>query len=370
MTGHVIEPILEGLGLSVMHGGKTILDVPRIAVQAGEVLALIGPNGAGKSTLLRALGLLEAPTSGVVRFRGNPVTWAGRDLLAIRRRFASVFQEALLCDTTVQGNVTLGLRLRRRPAEAVRSHAHAWLTRLGIVHLARREARTLSGGEAQRVSLARAFALQPDVLLLDEPFAALDPPTRDELLTVLQSLLRQEGMTTVFVTHDRDEALRLGDRIAVMMNGCVHQVGKPSEVFGHPVSEEVARFVGVETILPGRVTGERSGLLTVEVNGAKIEALGRVAVGESVLVCLRPEDLVIRRRDEPAAPDSARNHLAGRVQEATPLGAQYRVRITSDPALGGVVALVTKQSFHELGLSPGSPVLVTFKASAVHLIRR
>jgi tungstate transport system ATP-binding protein len=238
---------------------------------------------------------------------------------------------------------------------------------LGIAHLARRQARTLSGGEAQRTSLARAFAIHPDVLLLDEPFGALDPPTRDELLTVLQSLLRQEGTTTVFVTHDRDEALRLGDRIAVMLDGRIHQVGRPSEVFGRPVSEEVARFVGVETIFPARVTGELSGLLTVEVNGTRIQALGDVSVGESVLVCLRPEDLVIRRRDEPAAPNSARNHLVGRVQEATPLGAQVRVRIASNPP---VVALVTKQSFHELGLESGSLVIVSFKASAVHLIRR
>jgi len=255
----VTEPLLEGLDLSVRYAEKTILEVPHITVQPGEVLALIGPNGAGKSTLLRVLGLLELPSSGTVRFRGNLVTWDSRDLLAIRRRFASVFQDALLCDTTVQGNVTLGLTLRGRSSNEAAIRVQPWLTRLGIAHLARREARTLSGGEAQRVSLARAFAIQPDVLLLDEPFAALDPPTRDELLTVLQSLLRQEEMTTVFVTHDRDEALRLGDRIAVMMDGRVHQVGKPSEVFGHPVSEEVARFVGVETILPGRVTEERSG---------------------------------------------------------------------------------------------------------------
>lgn len=364
------EPILEGQGLGVLYAGQTVLDVPHIQVQAGEILAVIGPNGAGKSTLLRVLGLLESPTSGVIRFRGNPVPWDSGDLLAIRRRFASVFQDALLCDTTVQANVTLGLKLRGRSSGEAAIQVQPWLTRLGIAHLARREARTLSGGEAQRTSLARAFAIQPDVLLLDEPFGALDPPTRDELLTVLQSLLRQEGTTTVFVTHDRDEALRLGDRIAVMLDGRIPQVGRPSEVFGRPVSEEVARFVGVETILPGRVTGEQSGLLTVEVNGTKIQALGDVSVGESVLVCLRPEDLVIRRRDEPAAPDSARNHLAGRVQETTPLGAQVRVRIASESALGGVVALVTKQSFYELGLFSGSPVIVTFKASAVHLIRR
>jgi tungstate transport system ATP-binding protein len=303
----------------------------------------------------------------VVRFRGNPVAWTGQDLLAIRRRFASVFQDALLCDTTVQANVTLGLTLRGQSSSQAAIQVQPWLTRLGIAHLARREARTLSGGEAQRTSLARAFAIRPDILFLDEPFGALDPPTRDELLTLLQSLLRHEGTTTVFVTHDRDEALRLGDRIAVMLDGHIHQVGRPSEVFGRPVSEEVARFVGVETILPGQVTGELSGLLSVEVNGTKIQALGDVSVGQSVLVCLRPEDLVIRRRDEPAATDSARNHLTGRVQEITPLGAQVRVRIASNPP---VVALVTKQSFNELGLETGSSVIVSFKASAVHLIRR
>jgi tungstate transport system ATP-binding protein len=363
----VSAPILEGQGLGVLYAGQTVLDVPYIEVQAGETLAIIGPNGAGKSTLLRVLGLLEVPTSGVVRFRGNQVAWTGQDLLAIRRRFASVFQDALLCDTSVQANVNLGLKLRGRSSSEAAIQVEPWLARLGIAHLARRQARTLSGGEAQRTSLARAFAIHPDVLLLDEPFGALDPPTRDELLTVLQSLLRQEGTTTVFVTHDRDEALRLGDRIAVMLDGRIHQVGRPSEVFGRPVSEEVARFVGVETILPARVIEERSGLITVEVNGAKIQALGNVSVGESVLVCLRPEDLVLRRRDEPAAPDSARNHLAGRVQEVTPLGAQVRVRIASNPPM---VALVTKQSFHELGLESGSSVIVSFKASAVHLIRR
>jgi tungstate transport system ATP-binding protein len=363
----VSAPILAGQGLSVLYAGRTVLDVPHIEIQAGEILAVIGPNGAGKSTLLRVLGLLEVPTSGVVRFRGNPLAWTGQDLLAIRRCFASVFQDALLCDTTVQANVTLGLKLRGRSSGQAAIQVEPWLTRLGIAHLARREARTLSGGEAQRTSLARAFAIHPDVLFLDEPFGALDPPTRDELLTVLQSLLRQEGTTTVFVTHDRDEALRLGDRIAVMLDGRILQVGRPSEVFGRPVTEEVARFVGVETILPARVTEELSGLLTVEVNGTKIQALGDASVGESVLVCLRPEDLVIRRGDEPAAPDSARNHLAGRVQETTPLGAQVRVRIASNPP---VVSLVTKQSFHELGLESGSSVIVSFKASAVHLIRR
>ncbi len=363
-------PILEGADLAVLYAGQRVLDVPRIEVQAGEILAVIGPNGAGKSTLLRVLGLLEPPASGEVRLRGRRVPWGSAGLLAVRRRFATVFQEPLLCDATVEANVALPLRLRRRPAGEVAAQVTVWLRRLGIAHLAKRGARSLSGGEAQRASLARAFAVRPDVLLLDEPFAALDPPTRDELLRLLQELLRQESITTIFVTHDREEALRLGDRIAVMMGGRLHQVGSPSAVFGRPITEEVARFVGVETILAGRVTGERAGLLTVEVNGTKIEALGAAAVGEPVLVCLRPEDLVIRRLEARAGRESARNHLEGRVEEAIALGAQYRVRIACGPALGGVIALVTKQSFDDLGLERGTPVVLTFKASAVHLIRR
>ncbi len=361
------ETILEGRDLRVAYQGVTTLEVAEVKVQEGEILSLIGPNGAGKSTLLRVLALLEVPTEGTVLFREAPVSGKSRDLLAVRRRLACVFQEALLCDATVEANAALGLRLRgKRPGETA-AVVRGWLARLGIAHLAGRRARTLSGGEAQRVSLARAFVLQPEVLLLDEPFAALDPPTRQELLGLLQDLLRQEKCATVFVTHDREEALRLGDRIAVMMEGRIRQTGKPSEVFGHPASEEVARFVGVETILEGRVTGKRDGLLSVQVNGARIEALGKAAVGERVLVCLRPEDLVIRRHGDQATQNSARNHLQGVIEDTTRLEAQYRLQIDCGPQ---VVALVTKQSFEEMGLAPGSHVVVTFKASAVHLIRR
>jgi molybdopterin-binding protein len=362
----VTEPILEGRDLRVVYGGAPVLAVSRIAVSTGEVLAFIGPNGAGKSTLLRLFGFLEHPTSGEVLFRGESVSRSPRALLTMRRRCACVFQEALLCDATVEANVALGLRLRRQPAAEVAPAVDLWLQRLGIAHLAERKTRTLSGGEAQRVSLARAFAIQPEILLLDEPFAALDPPTRAELLILLQELLRDAGCTTIFVTHDREEALRLGDRIAVIMDGRVCQIGRPAEVFGRPLTEEVARFVGVETILDGRVASERDGLLRVDVDGTTIEALGKARVRDHVLVCLRPEDLVIRLPGDRGAQESARNRLEGVVQDATRLEAQYRVQISCGPQ---VVALVTKQSFEEMGLTLGAQVVVTFKASAAHLIR-
>ncbi len=358
-------PVLEGAGLRVHYAGSLALNVPEVGVGEGEVLAVIGPNGAGKSTLLRVLGLLERPDEGVVRLRGIPVPWNGQDLLAARRRFASVFQEALLVEGSVEANVGLGLRVRGRSSRSLRPEVSAWLERLGITHLARRHVRTLSGGEAQRVSLARAFAIHPEVLLLDEPFAALDPPTREELLERLQVLLREEGCATVWVTHDREEALRAGDRVAVMIDGRLQQVGSSSEVFGRPASEAVARFVGVETILEGRVDSDHDGLLRVQVEGAAIEALGRAKVGDRVLVCLRPEDVTVRAREESASTDSARNRLKGVVTETVALGPQYRVHLDCGPQL---VALVTKQSLEHLRLAPGLPVLATFKASAVHVI--
>jgi len=239
----VTETILEGHDLRVAYHGTTALEVAEVKVYEGEILSLIGPNGAGKSTLLRVLALLEAPTSGRVLFRGTPVSGKSRDLLAVRRKLACVFQEALLCDATVQANAALGLRLRRQLSGEVETRVRRWLERLGIAHLAGRRARTLSGGEAQRVSLARAFVLQPEVLLLDEPFAALDPPARARLLGDLSILLASDHRTTIFVTHDLREAAQLAHRIGVIVRGKLRQVGTARQIKTHPADRDVADFL-------------------------------------------------------------------------------------------------------------------------------
>ena len=218
-----------------------MLDVPALDVRAGEILAVLGPNGAGKSTLLRVLGLLERPAVGTVRVGGEEVRPAR--VLALRRRMASAFQEPLLADASVLDNVGLGLRFRGVAAAERRMRSMRWLDRFGIASLAPRPARTLSGGEAQRTALARALVLEPELLLLDEPFSALDQPTREDLLGELSRILREDARTTVFVTHDRVEALALSDRLAVMMDGRVLQLDDTRRVFGAPVSETVARFV-------------------------------------------------------------------------------------------------------------------------------
>jgi len=359
-------PILEGRDLRVVYGRQEVLNVPLAEVREGEVLAIIGPNGAGKSTLLRVLGLLEATTEGTVLYRGQLTSRSGRQGLSIRRRFASVFQEPLLCDTTVWANVALGLRLRGRPTAEVDAAVRIWLERLGISHLADRKSQNLSGGEAQRTSLARAFAIEPEVLLLDEPFSALDPPTRAEFLSLLQELLRQAGCTTIFVTHDREEALQLGDRIAVIIDGHISQVGRPVEVFGRPATEEVARFVGVETVLPAVVAAASDGLLRLRVGDAELIALGERAVGTDVLVSIRAEDVIlVREPDGTSGTVSARNHLRGLVVAIEPAGPLQRVRIDCGFPL---VAAVTRPALDELALVPGAPVAAIVKAPAVHVI--
>jgi molybdopterin-binding protein len=361
----VSQPKLSLKDVRVRLGRAEIVNVPHLDVLTGEVLVIVGPNGAGKSILLETLDLLHRPRQGRVLFEGQPVD--GREL-ALRRRMAVVFQDPLLLRRSVADNVAMGLRLRGVRRSIRRDKAAFWMDRFGIAHLARRSAVTISGGEAQRANLARAFALDPEVLLLDEPFSALDQPTREELLDDLSAALRETGVTTVFVTHDRGEALRLGDRVAVMMGGSIRQVGTAAEVFAAPVDEEVASFVGVETIVGGRVQSLADGLATIDVGGAAVQAMAReVDSGGEVLVCLRPEDVVL----EPAGLDrhrtSARNHLQGTIRRIMMVGGQVRVVLDCGFTL---VALITKQSREEMNLETGDEVVASFKATAVHVIPR
>jgi len=359
-----MPPVLEVEGVRVVRGGRTVLDVPALAVAEGEVLALIGPNGAGKSTLLRVLGLIEAPAAGAVRFRGASVT--PRDGLGVRRRMASVFQEALLADTSVRRNVALGLRFRGERDDRTATRVGMWLARFGIGHLAERRARTLSGGEAQRAALARALAVEPEVLLLDEPFSSLDPPTREGLIEDLGRILREERTTTVLVTHDRGEAMALGDRVGVLMDGRLLQVDEAAQVFRAPASEEVARFVGVETILDGQVVEWTRDLALVDVGGQMVEVAQRAEPGERVRLCVRPEDVTVFPGGPKPGGSRDFNRLGGRVQRLVPSGAHVRVIIDCGFPL---VALVTQRSVEELGFAPGTLVTAHFKATAPHLLR-
>jgi len=360
----VNEPILSLRELQITRDSRVVLDVPELDVFEQEVLAVIGPNGAGKSTLLEVMAGLLRPQHGALLYRGQTVAAAG---LSYRRRIALVLQEPLLLNLSVLANVAVGLHFRHLARQETTRRAMHALERLGVAHLAQRSAHALSGGEAQRVSLARALVLEPDILLLDEPFSALDAPTRSSLIDDLRGLLDNGRTTTLFVTHDRDEALSLGDRIAVLLNGRIHQLDVPAKVFSSPSDEAVATFVGVETILAGQIAGFADGLAAVQVAEQVLEVPVEGEAGDDVLICLRPEDVTLTPGEVPLTLSSARNRFRGRVSRVVPQGRMFHVTVDCGFP---IVAMITPRSVQGLGLVEGREVVAAFKATAAHVIRR
>jgi ABC-type sugar transport system ATPase subunit len=221
--------------------GRSVLQVDSLDIQRGETLTVVGPNGAGKSTLLLALARLLRPARGDIEYNGKSLKqW---DELEYRRKISFVFQAPLLMDMTVEQNVGLGLKFRGTNREETDRRVREWTRQLGVESLAKRRAGQISGGEAQRVSLARAFVLEPELLLLDEPFSALDPPTRSRLIQDLYNLLEGTHRTAVFVTHNLSEAAKLSHRIAVIIDGVLRQVGTVEQIKSNPADEAVAVFL-------------------------------------------------------------------------------------------------------------------------------
>ena len=232
--------LLQVKNLRVRRGGVQVLDIPHFTVRRDEKVAVIAPNGGGKSSLLLSIACLIPREDGEILFNGAEVTAAGET--DYRRRIAMLFQEPLLFDTTVLDNVAEGLRIRGMERQNARRRAVESLELFRIGHLAKRSAHKLSGGEAQRVSLARAFAVKPALILLDEPFSSLDLPTRILLAEELDQILHESGTAAVIATHDRIEALTIVDRIVVLDGGRIVQEGSPQEVMAEPVNAFVAAF--------------------------------------------------------------------------------------------------------------------------------
>ncbi len=355
---------LEVRGLSAILGGQKVLEIPSLQVNSNEVLMIIGPNGSGKSTLLLCLALLLKPATGTIAYKGIPVSGA-KQVLQLHRRLAVVLQEPLLLNSTVWDNITLGLRLRGVRSDEVNARTKKWLERFAIAPLAKRQARTLSGGEAKRVSLARAFVLHPEVLFLDEPFNALDSPTRQALLEDFESVLRETSVTTVMVTHERNEALVLADRVAVLTDGSIRQIGTPEEVFGSPVDETVAKFVEAGNILHGVVSKQDNGLVSIDIEGQQLQAVSDLAVGSKVTIYLHYEDITIALPSAERVSSSARNQLSGKIVRTFPFVSQIKVTLDCGFNLASVI---TRRSWEELGLKIGQEIVASFKASSVHLI--
>ncbi len=358
-------PLLELRGLRVDRGGVRVLDVPGFAIAEGELVALLGPNGSGKTTLLLSMMGLLPRTAGRLLWRGAEIA-SEREALEARRRMAMILQEPLLFDDTVEGNVASGLRLRGVPRGELRTRVAACLERLDLAPLAGRSARALSGGEARRVSLTRALVLEPELVLLDEPFANLAARTREAMTELLERTLRETRTAAVLVTHDATEALRLSDRIAVMSGGEIVQAGPPAAVVNEPASALVASTVGMETIVEAGVARSAGGELVASVSGKEIHALGDAAPGDAIYVCIRPENVLVERAD-PRGSSSARNVFPATVTAIAPVGPYLKVKLDCGFPL---VASVTAESFAALGLARGAAVFASVKATAIHVIRK
>ncbi|HJU19080.1 MAG TPA: ABC transporter ATP-binding protein [Stellaceae bacterium] len=336
--------------LSLRLGAFALQDFS-LALDDGEILVILGPNGAGKSVSLEAI-------AGFHRLIGGHIRIAGRDVTLLppeRRHISLLFQNfGLFPHLTVAQNVAFG----RHGLDPGRL-----LARFDIAALAGRRPDTLSPGQKQRVALARALAAQPDLFLFDEPFSAIDAPTREVLRDELKAFLRETGVPAIFVTHDQTDADALADRIAVMDKGRIIQAGAAAEVLSRPVDAVVASFLRIENILPGRSLGRSNGVMQVAVGDAVLAARPAAASG-AVSVCIRAEDVVAAPADGADAGPEV-NRLAARVGAVTPRGPFFKVRLDCGFPL---IAHLTRREVRERGIAPGSRVVAEIEAEAIHVV--
>ncbi len=347
-------PFLEIRNLSLRLGQFAVHDVS-LEVREGEYFVLLGPTGAGKTVVLECLAGLCRPQSGTLTIGGARVN----ELPPEERGIGYLPQDyALFPHLTVAGNIAFGMELRRLPRAEIEQRTSHLASLLGISHLLQRETTHLSGGERQRVALARALAIKPRVLLLDEPLSAVDEQTRDTLCSELRRIQRGLRTTTIHVSHNFEETLAVADRIGVIHQGRLRQVGTPEDLFRRPASEFVARFLRGENLFRAKASRE-GGRLRLELEGARLEAAD--GPEGDVHCVIRPEDIDITT---PAA--GAANVLQCRIADVTDRGALFRVELQ-----GGIrlTALVGRRAFRQSGLGVGDPVAASFDAEAVHVFR-
>jgi len=379
---------IEAGDLVKKYGARTVVKVDSFRVEPGEVLAVLGPNGAGKSTLFRLLALLEKPDHGWIRYFGKEVSV--RDLNA-RRRTAAVFQRPILFQGTVRKNVEFGLSFRRFARKDARRKIDEVLELVGLADLREADVRTLSGGELQRVALARALVLEPEILFLDEPTSNLDITLRRRFREDLRRVVESLASTVVLITHDRAEALALANRVAVIKEGTIVQVGTPDEVFLQPKTDFVADLTGAETTWRGKVVSNREGLCTIRTQAdLLVDVVADLSPGEEAVLSIRPEDvsLSLPTNAVPALElrgtslTSVRNRWLGEVAKVAAYGALVRaeVRLNGTQGVAGsrapvrlggegeVICVVTRASADELGLRPGLQVVAGVKAAAISVM--
>jgi putative spermidine/putrescine transport system ATP-binding protein len=323
-----------------------------LAVRRGELVSFLGPSGCGKTTTLRMVAGFETPSAGTIRIDGRDVT----GLRPNQRKVGMVFQAyALFPNMTVAQNVAFGMKVAGKPAAETAARVAEMLRLIKLPQLADRYPYQLSGGQQQRVALARALAVRPQVLLLDEPLSALDAKIRVSLREEIRALQRELQITTIYVTHDQEEALSMSDRIVVMNEGRVEQVGPPFEIYNRPKTRFVASFVGTLSIVQGEVLDPAAG--RIRVAGQEILAKGGipgVAPGAACTVALRPE---AARLETPGTPAHGRNRLEGTIEEVSFLGSVVRLRLRLQDTA------ISLDTFNNPGTAPperGARVAITF----------
>ena len=280
--------MLELIDIHKTYEGKPLLSGVSFTVEAGETLCLLGASGSGKSTLLRIIAGLEKPKSGNVLWDGQTLS----PVPAYRRNFGLVFQDyALFPHLTVAENVAFGLKMRNLTQEETKLRVTASLEQVNLSGFANRGVTDLSGGEQQRVALARALATRPRLLMFDEPLGALDRALRDRLLEELRGILHESGIPAIYVTHDQEEAFAIADRIALLHDGRIEQIGTPADVFERPASSWVANFLGLGNVLAGKWLG--GGKVETKLGVLEVNCKTDATVGEPVALLVRPEDVNI-----------------------------------------------------------------------------
>jgi molybdate/tungstate transport system ATP-binding protein len=333
-----------------------------LKIRKGDFYFILGPSGAGKTVLLEAIAGLHTPQSGHVLIRGEDVTGIPPE----RRRIALVYQDySLFPHMTVAKNIEFGLKMQKADRHTAETRVEELLEAFDIGTLRNRHPLTLSGGEQQRVAIARALAVEPDILLLDEPFSALDPVTKEKFIEDLREIHRAHDLTIVQVTHARSEAMRLATRVAVIIDGMLVAEDGVEEIFNAPETCELARFVGIENILEGRVVSSRERIATVAAVSTTITAVSDLAEGEEVAACFRAEDVTLLFPGSPRS--SARNTFEGTISGFTPMGPLMKVSIDCGFPL---FATVLGDTVEEMGLIQGSRVSASVKASNIHLTVR
>jgi ABC-type Fe3+/spermidine/putrescine transport system ATPase subunit len=331
------------------RGGSEVLRIDALDLAGGERLAVLGPNGAGKTTLLRLLAAIDIPTAGTVLVDGVPTTPGA---VALRRRVAYATQRPGLLSTSVRRNVELPLRWRRVPRSQRRTAATAALERLGVAQLAQRPAGALSAGEAQRVNLARALALEPALLLLDEPAAALDAEAREAFLADVERALGARATTVVHVSHRPEEALRLADRVAVLVGGAIRQLAPPEALMRNPADAAVARLVGYENLLEADV-GEGG---EVEVAGRPTGLRCRAGTGP-VIVAAWAAGIQLRPSGAPGIPATVEHVSPGpgrwEITLAAPMPLRAHVPLGASPPRPGERLVVALDPALAAILTPG-----------------